>query len=320
MRRGSRLTTGDSGHNPATGTGVYEFWFDYNSIGSLTKLRDTEGGSVLADWDYGDTTVGAGAYAVDDWNLDPGAAVAIGYDESGNMITRGGDTLIWDADNRLHSYDQATGTDTGFVYDADGNPLSRPWKEFSTRGCLCPRQNVCSIHGVGETDRRPVGSGHRRRRVGDIPTAFGGDGRDHREASAGHSSRRWLSIHPRLGSCSRRCLASDRPPAHLDSVPPGRGTRGATGVGRWGHLLRSCRAGGSSPGRVPGGSRTVRHRAVGSRGRPTPQIEPEAGAGDHEQWVCPVPDQSRPDRDSFLGSAPRSRRPSGGEGHRPASR
>ena len=37
------------------------------------KLRDTEGGTVLADWDYGDTGVGAGAYAVHDWNPDPGA-------------------------------------------------------------------------------------------------------------------------------------------------------------------------------------------------------------------------------------------------------
>jgi len=115
----------DSGHNPATGTGVYEFWFDYSPIGSVMKLRDTEGGSVLADWDYGDTGVGAGAYAVHDWNPDPGGAVAIGYDESGNMISKGADSLVWDADNRLHSYDASTGTDTGFVYDADGNRILR---------------------------------------------------------------------------------------------------------------------------------------------------------------------------------------------------
>jgi len=114
-----------SGYNASVGTGAYEFWYDYNPIGSVMKLRDTEGGTVLADWDYGDTGVGAGAYAVDTWDPDPGPAVAIGYDESGNMISRGGDTLVFDADNRLHSYDPATGTDTGFVYDADGNRVLR---------------------------------------------------------------------------------------------------------------------------------------------------------------------------------------------------
>jgi len=43
-----------------------QFWCEYDPIGGLTKLRDSESGTVLADWDYGDTTAGAGAYAVDD--------------------------------------------------------------------------------------------------------------------------------------------------------------------------------------------------------------------------------------------------------------
>jgi YD repeat-containing protein len=41
------------------------------------------------------------------------------------MISRGSDTLIYDADNRLHSYDADTGNDTSFVYDADGNRVLR---------------------------------------------------------------------------------------------------------------------------------------------------------------------------------------------------
>jgi len=130
------------GYNPSTGTGPYEFWYEYNSVGNVTKLRDTEAGTVLAAWYYGDTGVGAGAYAVHNWNPDPGAAVAIEYDESGNMVVKGSDILVWDADNRLGFYDTSTGTDTGMVYDVDGNRILRVHGSTTTT----------YIGGVYETD------------------------------------------------------------------------------------------------------------------------------------------------------------------------
>ena len=97
---------------------------------------------MLAAWYYGDTGVGAGAYAVHNWNPDPGAAVGIEYDETGNMVVKGSDTLVWDADNRLGFYDTSTGTDTGMVYDVDGNRILRVHGSTTTT----------YIGGVYETD------------------------------------------------------------------------------------------------------------------------------------------------------------------------
>jgi len=79
---------------------------------------------------------------VHNWNPDPGAAVGVEYDESGNMVVKGSDILVWDADNRLHTYDTATGTDTGMVYDVDGNRILRVHGSTTTT----------YIGGVYETD------------------------------------------------------------------------------------------------------------------------------------------------------------------------
>jgi RHS repeat-associated protein len=114
-----------SGYDSEVGTGPYEFWYEYNAAGNLLEVLDTQAGTVLADYDYGDTGVNAGTNAAHNWDPNPGSAVAISYDRSGNMTSWGGDTLEWDADNRLRFYDKATGADTSMVYDADGNRVAR---------------------------------------------------------------------------------------------------------------------------------------------------------------------------------------------------
>ncbi|MFN8499960.1 MAG: hypothetical protein U0641_19060 [Anaerolineae bacterium] len=42
-----------------------------------------------------------------------------GYDPAGNMTTRGGQSLVYDAEGRLTSVSGATGTET-YAYDGDG--------------------------------------------------------------------------------------------------------------------------------------------------------------------------------------------------------
>ena len=114
-----------NGTHDAVGDGSYNYLYEYNAIGRLLKLRDRDDlSNHLIDWDYGNTAVNAGPHAAHNWDPTGAASVNYAYDKNGNMTSRGGDTMTFDANNRLVDYDDGT-TTTEFVYDADGNRVLR---------------------------------------------------------------------------------------------------------------------------------------------------------------------------------------------------
>ena len=167
-----------NGTHDAVGDGAYNYLYEYNAIGRILKLRDRDDvGNHLIDWDYGNAAVNAGPHAAHNWDPTGAASVNYAYDENGNMTSRGGDTMTFDANNRLVDYDDGT-TTTEFVYDADGNRILRLGTDDTTY-----------IGGIYETN-------------GTVETAyytFAGETVAMRTKDTASDKRYWL-ITDRLGS------------------------------------------------------------------------------------------------------------------------
>jgi RHS repeat-associated protein len=83
-------------------SGNYTQSYTYNAIGNILTMNGN-------NYSYNDS---AHKHAVTHLN----AALYAAYDANGNMVTRGTQTLTWDAENRPVSVNS-----TSFIYDGDGN-------------------------------------------------------------------------------------------------------------------------------------------------------------------------------------------------------
>jgi RHS repeat-associated protein len=122
--------SGGCGTDPATaalsGPAPYRHSYSYDAVGN--RLSHTNG-AVTTSYGYpdpGDPQPHAVGTVTG-----PGGTDSYGYDEVGNMVTRPGQILDWDALGKLTKVTEGTG-ETTFVYDANGNRLLRRTPERTT--------------------------------------------------------------------------------------------------------------------------------------------------------------------------------------------
>ena len=105
----------------ATGTGWYDRSYNYDPLGNVDSWENHLNNNTY-DYTYAQTG-NAGLHAAT--ALTGAGGGSFGYDQNGNQTSRpGGDTLVFDAANRLASYTTPTKTTT-FAYDADGARIVR---------------------------------------------------------------------------------------------------------------------------------------------------------------------------------------------------
>ncbi|MCH9808453.1 MAG: FG-GAP-like repeat-containing protein [Alphaproteobacteria bacterium] len=156
---------------PSVGTTSASIFYDYDAVGNIIKITDTDGSastSVLYTYDdlyrltgasttphssttytrsYGYNSLGnitnksdIGSYAYNGHTgsdyANPHAATAINsvgltYDENGNLLTYGQDTYTWDYANRLAEFGDGVSTST-FAYDHAGQRVKKASESAST--------------------------------------------------------------------------------------------------------------------------------------------------------------------------------------------
>lgn len=110
-----RLTRG---WTTGSATAAYDESYTYNAIGNLTAKGPTGG---LAAYTY----PASGASSVRPHAVTSVGAAAYGYDADGNMSSRAGKTLTWNADNTLASLTGPDNVQESYTYDTDGQRLTR---------------------------------------------------------------------------------------------------------------------------------------------------------------------------------------------------
>jgi RHS repeat-associated protein len=115
--------------NALGGPAPYWLSWSYDVAGNRTgQVNHTQSGDLTTRYAYpaaaqahphgvtGSTTTASGGAVI--------ASSSYGYDNAGNTVARGSQNLTWDAEGRLATVADGSGT-TSFVYDADGNRLIR---------------------------------------------------------------------------------------------------------------------------------------------------------------------------------------------------
>jgi RHS repeat-associated protein len=114
-----------SGPSLAALGGPAPYWHSYGSdtVGNRTReVRRATSGDVVRDFAY-PAAGGVGPHRLR--SVTSGSNVdSYGYDPAGNMVTRPGQALSWNSENRLSKVDKG-GELTTFEYDADGERLIR---------------------------------------------------------------------------------------------------------------------------------------------------------------------------------------------------
>ena len=110
-------------------SGAQQQQFAYDALGNMTF------NSTVGNYQYGQN--GAGPHAVTQAGNNTYA-----YDANGNLLSGGGRSLTWDAENQLKTVTQ-TGITTSFVYDADGKRIKKTSLQNTTRyfGSLVEQDN-----------------------------------------------------------------------------------------------------------------------------------------------------------------------------------
>jgi hypothetical protein len=86
---------------------IYTEYYTYNEISNIMSRNGVA--YTYGSKPHAVTSVGSMTYS---------------YDANGNMITRGEQTLTWDAENRLIAV-SGNGTTAFFIYDGDGNRVKK---------------------------------------------------------------------------------------------------------------------------------------------------------------------------------------------------
>ena len=189
----------------ATGTGWYDRSYNYDPLGNVDSWENHLNNNTY-DYTYAQTG-NAGLHAAT--ALTGAGGGSFGYDQNGNQTSRpGGDTLVFDAANRLASYTSGSDTTT-FAYDADGARIVRD--EGATETIY-----VGGIYETDGTDKRSYYS-------------FAGQVVAYRLQASGTDERYYL-ISDHLGTNTHQITYSDSSRSSQYYLPFG-GSRGVSGGG-----------------------------------------------------------------------------------------
>ncbi|MGI8446673.1 MAG: RHS repeat domain-containing protein [Streptosporangiaceae bacterium] len=108
--------------------------YGYDGVGNRQSSYRYQTGQQT-NWDYSNANRAQCSYSGSWQSICPGGATSYGFDQNGNLTSRGADTMAWDGENRLTS---ATigGTAWGMAYNGDGLRISRT-TGGSTTSFLC---------------------------------------------------------------------------------------------------------------------------------------------------------------------------------------
>ena len=189
----------------ATGTGWYDRSYNYDPLGNVDSWENHLNNNTY-DYTYAQTG-NAGLHAAT--ALTGAGGGSFGYDQNGNQTSRpGGDTLVFDAANRLASYTTPTKTTT-FAYDADGARIVRD--EGATE--------TIYVGGIYETDGTEKRSYY----------SFAGQVVAYR-LQASSTDERYYLISDHLGTNAHQITYSDSSRSSQYYLPFG-GSRGVSGGG-----------------------------------------------------------------------------------------
>ena len=189
----------------ATGTGWYDRSYNYDPLGNVDSWENHLNNNTY-DYTYAQTG-NAGLHAAT--ALTGAGGGSFGYDQNGNQTSRpGGDTLVFDAANRLASYTAGSDTTT-FAYDADGARIVRD--EGATE--------TIYVGGIYETDGSEKRSYY----------SFAGQVVAYR-LQASSTDERYYLISDHLGTNTHQITYSDSSRSSQYYLPYG-GNRGVSGGG-----------------------------------------------------------------------------------------